>query len=459
MALKELVLKYAPIPIQNAGISLYNTFLYRQRHQGAYRAYREYYQRFEQASEDEIAQEAQRRLTDFLRNATQNSPWYAKHRGKALHEFPILEKAQLLAHMDDIRTMPEKDGIVSLTGGTTGASMKVIYAPRDMQERFALKDHFRAGYGYKLGRKVAWFSGKSLLRPADIEAGRVFRDDYINKIRFFSTFHISQQNFDAYWRALCDFQPDYIVGFPSSVYDLCSMALERNLSYGGAVKAFFPTAETVVPQYRRVIPEVLGCQVVDQYAASEGAPFILQCQHGGLHIHPLTGVFEVVDENMQPASEGEILVTAFTTTGTPLIRYRIGDRIKLAPASYRCPCGSCFPVVEHIDGRTSDFIWSPQNGKVNLGNISNCTKDVAGIICFQVTQKESDAVHVALVANGLFSAEQKRRFMDALALRLGDMQIRLTVVDDIPREASGKFRIVKNLLSPDAILAAQGQRG
>lgn len=459
MALKELVLKYAPVTIQNAGISVYNTYLYRQRHQGAYRGYREYYQRFDNASEAEVAREAQKRLANFLQYATQNSPWYAAHRGKALHEFPILEKSQLLAHMDKIRTIPEKDGIVSLTGGTTGASMKVVYAPRDMQERFALKDHFRAGYGYELGRKVAWFSGKSLLRPADVEAGRVCRDDYINKIRFFSTFHISAQNFDAYWRALCDFKPDYIVGFPSSVYDLCSMALERNVPYDGVVKAFFPTAETVLPQYRQIIPSVLGCQVVDQYAASEGAPFILQCAHGGLHIHPLSGVFEVVDENMQTASEGEILVTAFTTTGTPLIRYRIGDRIKLAPPSYRCACGSCFPVVEHIDGRTSDFIWSPQNGKVNLGNISNCTKDVAGIICFQVTQEQLDAVDVALVANGHFSPEQRKRFMEAMALRLGNMQIRLNVVEKIPREPSGKFRIVKNLLTPDTMLAAQGHQG
>src|SRR3546814_12220855 len=102
-------------------------------------------------------------------------------------------------------------------------------------------------------------------------------------------------------------------------------------------------------------------------------------------------MFEVVDESMPPAREGEILVTSFTTRGTPLIRYRIGDRISLAPEDYRCPCGSCFPVVKQIDGRSSDFIWSPENGKVNLGNISNCTKDVEGITCFQIVQDEADA--------------------------------------------------------------------
>ncbi|MGP1615970.1 MAG: phenylacetate--CoA ligase family protein, partial [Pollutimonas bauzanensis] len=176
MALKDFILKYAPVFAQNIGISLYNTYLYKQRHRGRYKAYREYYRRFETAGADEVAREARKRQAEFLQAATQASPWYAPQRGKPLEEFPILEKAQLLAHMDAIRSIEEKDGIVSLTGGTTGASMKVIYAHEDMQERFALKDHFRARYGYRLGKKVAWFSGKSLVRPQDLASGNVSRD-------------------------------------------------------------------------------------------------------------------------------------------------------------------------------------------------------------------------------------------------------------------------------------------
>src|SRR3546814_17425183 len=102
-----------------------------------------------------------------------------------------------------------------------------------MQERFALKDYFRSRYGYKLGRKVAWFSGKSLLRPTDLASGRVWRDDHINTIRFFSTFHIRPTNFEAYWRALQGFQPAYLLGFPSSLMDLFALAKTRGLQYTG----------------------------------------------------------------------------------------------------------------------------------------------------------------------------------------------------------------------------------
>lgn len=202
-----------------------------------------------------------------------------------------------------------------------------------------------------------------------------------------------------------------------------------------------------MPEYRELIGKIMGCKLVEQYASSEGAPFILECEAGNMHIHPLTGIFEVVDENMQPAQEGEVLVTSFTTEGTPLIRYRIGDRIKLAAQDKQCLCGSCFPLVEKIEGRSTDYIQSPTHGKVNLGNISNSTKNIAGIIQFQVIQKELERVNVLVVGGPAFVAKEQSKFKKNLAERFGSqLEIHLQVVNEIPKEKSGKFRFVKNSL-------------
>ena len=203
-----------------------------------------------------------------------------------------------------------------------------------------------------------------------------------------------------------------------------------------------------MPEHREVIGKVLGCKLVDQYASSEGAPFILECESGNLHIHSLTGIFEVVDENMQPANEGELLVTSFTTKGTPLIRYRIGDRITLAPPDKKCSCHSFFPLVDKIEGRSTDYILSPTRGKVNLGNISNSTKEVSGIIKFQVIQQELNKVQVKVVVSNSFNHIEKEKFIRALENRFGPgLTINLEIVDNIEVEKSGKFRLVKNLLS------------
>lgn len=439
--------KISPFIIQETFISLYNTYQYIIRHGGKYKEYRKYYSEVESLSKEDLEKAINNKKNSFLSYVKKNSEWFKNLDLNELQNLKVLEKTDIIEHLDKIKTIQDKDGIQSLTGGTTGASMKVIYTKEDIQERFAILDHFRNLHGYKLGMKTAWFSGKNLITEKDLQKNRCSHYDFINQIRFYSTFHINPQNFDLYWNSLEDFSPEFIVGFPSSVYEICKLAENRNLTLSTKVKVFFPTAETVLPAHRDTISSVLGCKVVDQYASSEGAPFILECEMGSLHIHPLTGIFEVVDKNMSPTSDGELLVTSFTTRGTPLIRYRIGDRIQLAEPSQKCACGSLFPIVNSIEGRSSDFILALGNIKVNLGNISNCTKDVKGIIKFQVIQKELDELTVLVVANNSYDNHEQGKFIEALTLCMGNkMIINHVMVENIEHEKSGKFRIVKNLL-------------
>lgn len=447
MGIKEKIFSKAPRLVQNSAITLFNTYQYKIRHGGKYRVFRDYYTRVESLTEPELIKEFELKKQQFFNYVKSNSKWYQNYDFSDLSSLPILEKSDIINNLDKINTIPESEGRVSLTGGTTGASMKVFYTKNDVQERFAILDHFRAQHGYELGKKTAWFSGKNLISENDINKGICSHYDFINKIRFYSTFHINSNNFDIYWDSLNKFSPEFIVGFPSSVYELCQIADSRGLRIKNKVQVFFPTAETVLPKHREVISRVLGCKLVDQYASSEGAPFILECKQGRLHIHPLTGIFEVVDKDMQPSQEGEILVTSFTTHGTPLVRYRIGDSIKMATTDLKCSCGSLFPLVERIEGRASDYILSPTHGKVNLGNISNSTKDIKGIINFQVIQEDLSHVTILVTATKYFTNSQKKNFLAALEERFGSkMSISLKVVDEIPTEKSGKFRIVKNLL-------------
>lgn len=445
--------KTVPFRIQNLAISLVNTNLYRIRQGGLYHYYRNYYAKWDAASKTELEAESQRLLRDFLNYAKNKSSWYSQRipndivSSVVLQSIPILNKKDIIDNLEVIKTVNEKEGIVNNTGGTTGNSMKTLYMKSDVQERFAILDHFRAKHGYKLGKKTAWFSGKNLISQKDIDKGICSHYDFINKIRFYSTFHINKQNFNIYWESLSTFKPEFIIGFPSSVYEICEIADNLGLKLDHKVKIFFPTAETVLPKHRQVIGRVLGCKLVNQYASSEGAPFILECESGNLHIHPLTGIFEVVDENLQPAKEGQLLVTSFTTKGTPLVRYRIGDNIKLSLEDKTCTCGSFFPLVDEIQGRTTDYLVSPTQGKVNLGNLSNSTKNVSGIIKFQAIQDFINKIKVRVVANETFNLAEQDKFKEALQERFGpEVNINIEIVEDIPNEKSGKFRIIKNNL-------------
>lgn len=84
---------------------------------------------------------------------------------------------------------------------------------------------------------------------------------------------------------------------------------------------------------------------------------------------------------------------------------------------------------------------------MNLGNLSNSTKDVSGIIKFQAIQDSIDEIKVRVVANESFSIAEQKKFKDALQERFGlKVNINIEIVEDIPNEKSGKFRIIKNNL-------------
>jgi phenylacetate-CoA ligase len=157
-----------------------------------------------------------------------------------------------------------------------------------------------------------------------------------------------------------------------------------------------------------------------------------------------SGVFEVLDESDKTVKSGRLVVTSFTTSGTPLIRYDIGDSIELSDEI--CTCGNNNPLVKEIFGRIDDYIYSPENGKVNLGNISNTLKDTKGVVKFQAIQNKIDEVSIRIqVDNLVYNKKIENIFMNNWRDRLGDkMNIDFKYVDTISVEKSGKFRFVKN---------------
>lgn len=109
-------------------------------------------------------------------------------------------------------------------------------------------------------------------------------------------------------------------------------------------------------------------------------------------------------------------------------------------------CGNHNPLVKEILGRIDDFVYSPEIGKINLGNVSNTLKDTIGIVKFQAVQNALDRIDLLVeIDKELFSKKSEEKFIQNWRDRIGDqMCLEIKYVEAIPVEASGKFRIVKN---------------
>jgi phenylacetate-CoA ligase len=131
--------------------------------------------------------------------------------------------------------------------------------------------------------------------------------------------------------------------------------LRAELSLGKAIVG----AERWGEGTRKRIESLLGVETFDIYGLTElwGPGTGIECdRHDGIHIWTDHYHVEIVDqetlEPVPPGEVGEIVVTTLNKEATPLIRYRTRDLSYLYPDP--CACGSPYPRIGRIQGRTDD---------------------------------------------------------------------------------------------------------
>lgn len=427
-----------PILVQEFLINSYGLIKYKERYIGKYKHYKStYIKRLKnEITYNETKQEKE--LNDFICYTLNNCNYYHNQKGNNLNSMPFISKEVLRNNINKIICSKE---IKSNTGGTTGKSLEVYFTKDDFRKRMAYLDAFKEWHGVKLGMKAARFSGKKLIQ--DNYKGRVFwRTNWIIKQRLYSTFHMSEENLKYYVDNLNKFKPKSLDGFITNIYEIAKYIKKNDIKLEFKPIAIFPTAETVLPHHRELVERVFGCPVRDQYASSEGAPFIIECPKGKLHYCIDTGVIEVVGDDPM---KGEIAVTSFTTHGTPLIRYLIGDVIEFS--NEKCTCGCNYPIVTQIIGRNTDYLYSKERGIIHAANMSNVIKYLPNaVINIQFIQKNEDEIDINVVFDKeKYKPEYDKSIIDEMKNRFGNnMKFNITKLDEIKREKSGKFRFIIN---------------
>jgi phenylacetate-CoA ligase len=112
-----------------------------------------------------------------------------------------------------------------------------------------------------------------------------------------------------------------------------------------------------IPSVRARIEAGWGARAFDHGGMTEMGAYGYECEaQAGLHVNESEFVAEVIDPATgAPASEGELVLTNLGRLGSPLVRYRTGDRVRLARSP--CGCGRTFARLEGgILGRLDDML-------------------------------------------------------------------------------------------------------
>lgn len=121
-----------------------------------------------------------------------------------------------------------------------------------------------------------------------------------------------------------------------------------------------------IPATRKRIAELWpGARVFDHHGMTEVGPVTYECprQPGVLHVIESAYYAEVIDPaSGRPATQGELVLTTLNRVGSPLLRYRTGDLVKLVThdasrITQPCLCGRYELALDGgILGRVDDMI-------------------------------------------------------------------------------------------------------
>ena len=112
---------------------------------------------------------------------------------------------------------------------------------------------------------------------------------------------------------------------------------------------------------RQRISTELGIELYDIYGLTEiyGPGIGINCKYDtGMHYWDDYIYLEIIDpatgKNVPDGEWGEIVITTLVKEGAPLIRFRTHDLSRIIPGE--CPCGSKFPRLDVISGRSDDMM-------------------------------------------------------------------------------------------------------
>ena len=237
------------------------------------------------------------------------------------------------------------------------------------------------------------------------------------------------------------FNPQVLYGFPGYLARLAEIAHGRL-----APRLVFTSGELLDEVTRRRIEAALGTRVLDVYGCTEVKEIAWQCPWSeAYHLNADWLVLEALPgEPGTGRRGGTLLVTSLFNYAMPLLRYALGDTGEILEQA--CPCGRGLPLVRPTLGRSVDYLVLADGAMIPPYALTCAIEHFQGMRQYQIVQTALDRVEVRVVPLVDFDDSTRLGIQQSLRPVLHGLTAEVRVVDEIPPEASGKYRIVKSLV-------------
>ncbi|MFN7312672.1 MAG: phenylacetate--CoA ligase family protein [Bacteroidota bacterium] len=460
-AILEKIYYSLPLPLQNLAITAFGYTWYKRRFGGIFNSELKACMERDMYTQTEWENYQTLELRKLLHHALNTVPYYQtlfKELGintaaiqnfslSDLSRLPFLEKQtyRKLGITDLMSQYPEPNGQFLYSSGSTGTPTQTRYSLRMHQKYFAIFEsrlNYWAGIDYKVARGV--IGGRRIIKDGKGKPP-YYRYNYIEKQTYFSAYHISKETVGNYVEGMVKNKVEYMTGYASANYFLARFIEEAGIK-APKLKAVLTSSEKLTQEMRDTFKRVYDCETFDSYNGVDLCNLISECEYHSLHVVPDAGIVEVIRPDGAPCSPGEtgeIISTGLLNFDQPLIRYRMGDYVTLSK-NQRCACGRSMPVIEEIVGRMEDTVTGPDGRK--MVRFHGIFINIPSIIEAQVVQHTLYDYELNLVTSAPPTEEERALLIKRMKSQLGEVNVKINLIEEIPKNANGKFKSVVSLI-------------
>lgn len=360
---------------------------------------------------------------------------------KNIEKLPITDKEDYQLHPENFVIKTKKKGFAHASSGSTGKPTKIFISPRAEAYRRASVMRFRSWWGLKPEDKVINFTAYPRANNSLVKKIK----NFLNPKLDINIFSIDQENIFSIYNEIFKYKPKYFRGYVSSIKKLAFLFKDNNINVEALnLKVIIVTSEILYDSDKEAMEEIFGCRVANEYGCAEGGLIAYECPDGGMHLQEET-ILSYTNK------DDEFISTELDNDLTPLINYKIGDKVIMSDKI--CSCGRTLNLIERIEGRIgSDDILKPDGSKLNYLFFDKMIKNMSDTALwgkvkrFQVIQKGMD-FSIYLVKDNNYNDDVSNYILDYVKEGISkDVNVDLIFVDDIKPEKSGKYRIFKRMI-------------
>lgn len=447
----EKLYAMSPVWIQNLMCSIRGGQIVKERFNNEFYAYMEELRLSHSWSAERIIHFKEEQTYKILDYAYRECPFYKKYYDdhhvspsdfKALSDiekFPIITKDLVRNNYYGMVAVnyPKENLIPSHTSGSSGKALDFYYTRDFIPYLWAIWWRFREQYGVHIFDRHLNCTGK-LIVPIDAKTPPYWRINKPMNQWLVNMQHITPEKIPFIVDMIN--REDFV--YPSIIYAIALCIKECGLQVIAPPKYIFTGAEKMYGNQKRIIEEVFpGVVCTDHYGMSEGVCNASKCKCGVYHEDFEIGLMECEEKHWisETQYEGDILGTTFRNYGMPLIRYRIGDTAVWDNSI--CTCGLESPTVIDIQGRSEDFVITPEGTRIQ--RFDYLFKDTTDIKECQVAQQKLGCVIFRIVKRENYSTLTEQRIREEVKRMISPtIECRFEYVNEIERTASGKFKAV-----------------